>query len=99
MDSRSEDFFLSLFLNGLKPHLGRQVSMNRPSTYEQAKQVAISVEASFQSYPREDNINNNYNNNDFNNNYNNNHRKNRYNNDKNQRYYEKNNYQEQHTNQ
>jgi hypothetical protein len=50
MYSRSEDFFLSLFLNGLKPHLGRQVSMNRPSTYEQAKQVAISVEANYKDH-------------------------------------------------
>jgi hypothetical protein len=50
MDSRSEDFFLSLFINGLKPHID-----NRPSTYEQAKQVAISVVASYQSFPNYDN--------------------------------------------
>jgi predicted aspartyl protease len=55
MDSRSEDFFLSLFINGLKPHIGRQVSMNRPSTYEQSKEVAISVDASYQSFPNYDN--------------------------------------------
>ena len=55
MDSRSEDFILSLFINGLKPHIGRQVSMNRPSTYEQAKQIAISVDASYQSFPNYDN--------------------------------------------
>ena len=43
MDSRSEDFFFSeeSFHKWIK--IGRQVSMNRPSTYEQAKQVAISV--------------------------------------------------------
>jgi hypothetical protein len=29
--------------------------MNRPSTYEQAKQVAISVDASYQSFPNYDN--------------------------------------------
>ncbi len=31
IDSRSEDFFLCLFINGLKPHIGRQAIGNKQS--------------------------------------------------------------------
>ena len=58
MDNRAEDFFLTLFISGLKPQIGRQVSMNRPDTLEEAKIVALSVDASFNAFPLSQNGNN-----------------------------------------
>jgi hypothetical protein len=47
MDEKSEKMYLTLFINGLNTQICQLVTMQRPHSYEQAKILALSVDASF----------------------------------------------------
>ena len=60
LNSRADEFFLSIFISGLKPNIGRQVSMHSPPNYEEAKTMALMINESYQAFPNTKPFNNSY---------------------------------------